>query len=468
MQIEVDPAVVEKHKERAIARISRQVRIPGFRPGKATRQVVERHVGSAVVLQEALEDLVPEVYNEALEQEQIEAIDQPEFDLESTDPLIVKAIVPVRPEVDLGDYQSIRVPKETVELKEEQVDEALQALRRQFAVLEPVERAVEWNDNVRADVTVQVEGHPDAHEEEDATFPVREGQVVSLPGFVDHLVGLEVGEHTIEFTLPDDLPSEELADKKATYQVNLKEVRREILPDVDDEFASSLGEEGVETVDQLMERVRTNLQQQFEHEVEEAYHNEVIDLLIARATLDYPEVLVNREIERQIDQASNHASHTQEGLNNWLQAIGRTLDEVRDDFREQADLAVRRALVIGQLISNEQIEIADEDIDGEVDRMIEQMMGPQTEPGNLEAFRSIFNTEEARETTRNQLMTRRAVEIIAEIAGQDEAEAGAAPRASRRRRGATAEAAEQAVDADGGEAETDDAVSDPDAGEDAE
>ena len=463
MQIEVDQAVVEKHMERAVARISKQVRIPGFRPGKASRQVVERHVGSAVILQEALEELVPEVYNEALEETQIEAIDQPEIDLESTEPLVVKAIVPVRPEVDLADYLSIRVPKETVEVKQEQVDEALEALRRQFAVLEPVERAVEWNDHIRADVSVQVEGHPDAHNEEDAEFPVREGQVVSLPGFVDRLVGLTVGEHTIEFTLPDDLPSEDLAGKPVTYQVNLKEVKREILPDLDDEFASSLGEEGIETVDQLLERVQTDLQAQFERQADEIYHNEVIDVLITRANLDYPEVLVSREIEREIDRQSNHASHTQEGLDNWLQTVGRTIEELRDEWREQADLTVRRALVLGEFISVEEIEVTEEEIDEEVDRTLAQMMGPQTEAASLQAIRSIFNTPEARESTRNQLLTRKAVERLAEIASQAEDGGDATPRASRRRRGATAEAAEQAVGGDAGGASTGAGAEDDDA-----
>ena len=468
MQIEVDQALVDKHMERAVARISKQVRIPGFRPGKATRQIIERHIGSAAILQEALEELVPEVYNDALEQEQIEAIDQPEIDLESTDPLVVKAIVPVRPEVDLGDYQAIRVPREAVEVNQEQVDEAIEALRRQFAVLEPVERAVEWNDHIRADVSVLVEGHPDAHEEEDAEFPVREGQVVSLPGFVDRLVGLEVGEHTVEFTLPEDLPSEELAGKTATYQLNLKEVKREILPDLDDEFASSLGEEGIENVEQLLERVRTDLQAQFERQVEETYHNEVIDVLITRADLDYPDVLVNREIEREIDRQSNHASHTPEGLNTWLETIGRTIEELREEWREQADLTVRRALVLGELIDAEKIEVTDEEIDEEVDRVMVQMLGPQSEGASLDAIRSIFNTADARESTRNQLLTRKAVERIAEIAAQEGEATESAPRASRRRRGATAEAAEEAVEGDAPEATSDSAATGDEPGDEAE
>ena len=446
MQIEVDPDLVEKHMEKAVTRISKQVKIPGFRPGKATRRVIEQRFGSAAILQEALEELVPEVYNQALESEQIDAIDQPEFDLESTEPLVVKAIVPVRPEIDLGDYQALRVPREEVSVTQEHVDEAIEAIRQHIAVLEPVERAVEWNDHVRADVKVQVQDHEDEHEEEDAEFPVREGQVVSLPGFVDRLVGLEVGEHTIEFDLDADLPSEELAGKHVTYVVNLKEVKREILPDLDDEFVASLDEEGVETVDQLLERIQSDLQKQFERQTQETYHNEVIDLLIARADLDYPDVLVNREVEREIDRQSNHASHTPEGLQNWLNAIGKTEEEVRDELREQADITVKRALVLGELIDAEKIEVTPEDIDAEIDSLVGQMGVPGQAGTNMDAIRNLFDTPDGRASIQNQLMTRKAVERIAEIAAQAEDGAGeGAPRASRRRRGATADAAASAA-----------------------
>jgi len=473
MQIEVDPDLVEKHMEKAVTRISKQVKIPGFRPGKANRRVIEQRFGNAAILQEALEELVPEVYNQALESEQIDAIDQPEFDLESTEPLVVKAIVPVRPEIDLGDYEALRVPREDVNVTQEHVDEAIEAIRRQFAVLEPVERAVEWNDHVRADVKVQVEDHPDEHEEEDAEFPVREGQVVSLPGFVDRLVGLEVGEHTIEFDLDEDLPSEELAGKHVVYQVNLKEVKREILPDLDDEFVASLDEEGVETVDQLLERIQSDLKAQFERQTEETYHNEVIDLLIARADLDYPDVLVNREIEREIDRQSNHASHSPEGLQNWLTSIGKTEEEVREELREQADLTVKRALVLGELIDAEKIEVTPEDIDAEIDSLVSQMGVPGQAGANMDAIRNLFDTPDGRRSIENQLMTRKAVERIAEIASQGEDEGGdGAPRASRRRRrGATAEAAADAT-AESGEAgegtsEESDGESASGAGEDA-
>src|SRR5690606_30257983 len=179
------------------------------------------------------------------------------------------------------------------------------------------------------------------HVEEDAEFAVREGGVVSLPGFVERLVGLERGgPYEIEVNLPDDFQAEELAGKKASYTVTIHEVKQEILPDLDDEFATSL-DEGFEDLAQLTERVRQDLRMQLERDAEGTYQDEIIDLLVATAELDYPDVLVDRDIDRLIDQESNHASHTEEGLRAWLEAIGRSEEDVRDSLREGAELNVR-------------------------------------------------------------------------------------------------------------------------------
>lgn len=440
LEIEVDQERVEKHMDRAVARLSRQVRVPGFRPGKVPRRNLERHVGTAALLQEALEELVPEVYKEALVSEELDAIDQPEFSLKSTEPLVVTAIVPVRPEVDLKDYQSLRAPKPEVTITDEQVQDALTAIRRRHAVLEPVDRPVQWNDTVRADVTVSMEGQAEPHVEEDAEFPVREGTVISLPGFVEKLIGLERGvAHHIEFPLPDDFGAEELAGKTAKYDITIHEVKQEVLPELDDDFVVSLDEEGVTTVAEMDARVRADLQSQAERMLIGDYQDEIVDLLVATSSLDYPEVLVDREIDRIIDRESNHASHTPEGLNNWLGAIGKTLEELRDELKERADLTVRRALVIGRLIEVENVEITDEMIDAEIDSLAGQMggMGGSNEE-SLAAIRGLFDTPDGRASIRNQLITRTALERLVEICSQPEGEGDAAPRASRRRRGAAA------------------------------
>jgi len=432
--------------ERAVSRASRQVRVPGFRPGHVPRKMLERHVGTAALLQEALQELLPEVYSQAIEEQQVDAIDQPEFDLKSTDPLVVTAIVPVRPEVNLGDYTALRAPKPEVTVDPEQVEQTLLNLRRQYAVLEPVERAVDWDDHIRADVTVSVEGQREPHEETDAEFPIRKNSVVSLPGFVERVVGLSAGgPHTIEFNLPDDFGAEELRGKKATYTITIHEVKREALPDLDDEFAKSLGDEAIESVDALKERVEADVRKSLEHNVNEGYHNEIIDLLVATASIDYPEVLVRREVDRLIDRESNRASHTEEGLRNWLAAIGQTEDEVREALGEQADLSVRRSLVLAQLVEQENLAPTDEQVDAEIDSLVAGMAG--STPENQAAIRNLFDTPDGRVSIRNQLQTRLAVERLEAICSQPEDAAAAPQRQSRRRRAGSEAGADESAGA---------------------
>ena len=326
---------------KVIRKVSQQVRIPGFRPGKAPRAIVERTVGQPMLLQEAIEDLLPTVYNEALESESISTRSaSPRSSSSRPSRWFVQATVPVRPTIEIGAYEALRVPRDEVSAGETETDEALTDLRRRYATLEPVDRAVEWNDTVRIDMTVSIEGQAEPHVEEGAEFAVTEGGIVSLPGFLDLLIGLERGgPHEFSFDLPEDYPAEELAGKTAGYSVQLLEVKQEVLPELDDEFARSLDEEGIDNLEQLQARVSEGVQAQIEAVADMSYREEVVDLLLATAELDYPEVLVEREIDRLVDEQSQHAAHEREDFERWLEAIGRTEDEVRDALREQADLS---------------------------------------------------------------------------------------------------------------------------------
>jgi trigger factor len=459
LEIEVEPDRVEASMSKAAEKISRQVRIPGFRPGKAPRHIVERHVGKGALLQEALELLIPDLYSEAIESEQIDAIDQPQFDLKSTEPLVLSATVPVRPSVDLKDYQSLRAPKPEATVTEEQVQETLTNLRRRYATLEPVDRPLQWNDTVRADVTVSVEGQLEPHVEEDAEFPVREGGVVSLPGFVERLIGLDRGgPYEVEFTLPEDFQAEELAGKSAHYTVTINEVKQEVLPDLDDDFARSL-DEGFDDLASLEQRVREDLEQELERQSREGYHDEIVDLLVASAELDYPDVLVEREIDRMIDRESNHASHTEEGLQRWLDAVGRSLEDVREGLREAAELNVRRALALGELVEAEGVEVTEEQVEGEISSTVASLTGGEADEQRLQAIRGLIDTPEGRQSIRNQLITRGAIERLEAICalplGAAE-EPGSRRRGTRRRRG-RAEGGEEgtaAADEGGAAAET--------------
>ncbi|MEZ4554307.1 MAG: trigger factor [Dehalococcoidia bacterium] len=444
LEIEVEEERLEAQMDKAVRRLSQRVRIPGFRPGKAPRQIVERTLGRPALLQEALEELLPDVYNEAIESQDIQAIGQPEFDLKSTEPLVVSATVPVRPTIDLRDYRSLRAPRPEAETPDGRVEESLTALLRRYATLEPVDRPVEWNDVVRMDVTVSVEGQTEPpHEEEGAEFAVTEGGVVSLPGFLEHLIGLERGgPYEIEFALPDDYVAADMAGKRAHYTLTLHEVKQQILPDLDDDFAKSLDEEGIETAEQLRERVRQNIEAAAKAEADNAYREEVLDLLVASSDIDYPEILVEREIDRMIDRESNHAAHTREDLDRWLEAIGRTEEEVRDSLRAQADLAVRRALVLGELASREELAVTEEEIEGEIMRMASQFDIRTADGLNEEqrdAIRAIFDSPDNRASISNELMTTRTLQRLEDIASAPEEEGEARVRGSRRRRGARAD-----------------------------
>ena len=470
MEIEVEQERLDGALEKAVQKVSQQVRIPGFRPGKAPRHIVENMVGRPALLQEAIEDLLPGLYSEAIEEQEIDAIGDPEIDLKSTEPLIVTAMVPVRPTVDIGDYRSLRVPREEVTVNAEAAEEAMVGVRRRYATLEPVDRAVEWEDTVRVDVSVSVEGQGEPHVEEGAEFRVSQDGVVSLPGFLDHLIGLERGgPHEFEFDLPDDYDAQELAGKTASYTLTLHEVKQEVLPDLDDDFARSLDEEGIETLEQLEERVAENVRVSAEAEAEASYHDEVLDLLLATSELDYPEVLVEREIDRLVDEQSNHAFHERETFDQWLESIGSTEDEVRDALREQADLALRRGLVMAELAEQESIEPSEQDIAGEVDTLVDQMTGGTTDLEERAELRGLLDTDETRGQITSRLLMTQTLERLVEIASQpdDEIEPRSARRRSRRRRGsrgaddAEAEGAEDAeasadgedIEADGGDAE---------------
>ncbi len=193
LQIEIDDERLEKSLDSAYRRIAQRNRFPGFRPGKAPRPIVERAVGREGLIREALDKLVPAAYNEAIETENVDAIGQPELEIEQLEPVKFTATVPIRPAVALNDYRSIRVEPETVEITGEMVDEQVLLLRRRHATQVPVDRAIQWDDVVIADVKASADGD-EFLQDENAEFPLREGQVLFLPGLAEAFIGMKKGE----------------------------------------------------------------------------------------------------------------------------------------------------------------------------------------------------------------------------------------------------------------------------------
>jgi trigger factor len=442
LEIEVDPERVTKSLDQAFKRLAPRTRVPGFRPGKAPRAMIERYLGQSTLMREALDHLVPEVYQEAAKEEGIEPIDNPDFEITSLEPVSFKATVPVRPTVDLGDYTAVRIERAPVEVTDENVQESLEQLRKRYAHWEPVERASVHGDNLLADIVGTSEDGEEFIRQEEVEFNLQPDVPTAIPGLLEAITGIGPGE-TREFDVdvPEDFRDERLAGKKAHYRITAHEVKEEKLPDLNDEFARRVGE-GFATFSLLRESVRTDLQKQEEESAHRLDQERALDALVAQTTLEYPAVMLEREIDHAL------AGHTgpvtsAEDLQRRLQWVGKSEEELRAEVREEAEEKVRRSLTLTEFAEAEHVDVTPEDIEAEIDRMAEGASEEQAQQ-----LKMVFGTDNGREVIRRSLFTRKALDRLVEIAT---AEAEAAPKApaarkSPRRAPRSAASAEAAAD----------------------
>jgi len=412
MTIEVEAERLDAAREKALRKLSPRAKVPGFRAGKAPVAMVRRYFGEERILDEALDVLVPLVYREAVEaDESIDPIARPRLVVETTEPLVVKATIPVRPTVALGDYQAIRVKVEPIVVEDSRVEETLQLLRKRAATLEPIERELAWNDVARFDVN-GVAGDEPLVTQQEVELQFVEDRDVLFPGFEEALLGHKKGD-VVEFDLPvpEDASIEKFAGKTAHFTVTITETKEEILPQLDDEFTKQIGE-GFETVDALRDRIREDIRKNLEEQQNNRYHDEILNEMVDRATIDYPPVMVDIEVDRMLHEQAGHVEQGHD-LERYLAGIGKTEEEVRAEMRPIADIRLRRSLVLSQVTGVEDIQTADEEIDAEIDRMTASA-GAQGQQ-----LRQMFSTADARATIRRNLLTRKALERLVEIATQD-------------------------------------------------
>ncbi|MXX80979.1 MAG: trigger factor [Chloroflexi bacterium] len=407
LEIELDDVRVKKSLDQAARRLSQRFRIPGFRQGKAPRRVVESALGADAVFEEAAERLIPQALNEAMEQEGLEAVATPSVEITEREPVTFTATVPLTPEVELGDYQGIAVAKPESQFSDEMLEERLLELRRQHAVLEPVEREPELNDRVTADVKAEVEGET-ILDQPGAEFHLREGAVIGVPGLSERLVGVAVGEeHEIPIEVDEDWDDEEVAGKTVTFTVTIHDVKSEELPDADDDFAMEVSEE-FETFDQLRERVESGLREQTEQQADQEFSQAVLQAVIDRATLEYPPALVEHEVEHM---RQDFARQMGEDPNTFLRDDSESGEQLMASFRSQANERVINTLVLQHISEAEHIEVLDEEISADIDRMIEGI--PSMPPEQAEETR---NDESFRATVEARLVRERTVERLQQIA----------------------------------------------------
>jgi trigger factor len=428
LEIEVEPERHNEAIEKAYRKLAPRVRIPGFRPGKAPRSMIEKQIGRTRLLDEAIDILVPDVYKEALEKEDLDPVANPSLEIVSHEPFVFKATVPLKPEIDLGDYNALRLPRESIDVSEAQVEDTLTTLRRRYGTVEPVERPARKGDIIRGSLTAETDGAR-LFDQADIEYRLTDESLASMPGLVDSIAGLEKGaEITTAVRVDEGFTDSRMAGKDVTYHVVVEEVKEEKLAELDDAFAKEVGE-GFDTIDALRDRVKSDILTVEQDAALHRYHNAVIDALVAQSTVEFPDVLLEREIDRILEEQANLDPRDPRAQDLYLARLGKSEEDVRAEVRDAAETRLRRSLVLTRFAEAENITVTHEEIDEEIDKMAASAVQQQ------DSVRRVFGTQSGHASIERTLLTRKTLEKLVELAGSDStgATAAAAKPAKKRR-----------------------------------
>jgi trigger factor len=370
LEIEVPAPEVDRHFATAYRHVAERTRVPGFRPGKAPRQVIDRFVGRGSVLAEAIDHLVNASYDAALDQANVIPIDQPDVDIDPAavaegQPVRFTATVPVRPEVTLGAYTDYPFGLEVPEVTDDQVEQVIAELREQQATLRPVDgRAAQDGDIASVKFVGTVDG--EAFEGGSADrLPIVIGENRMIEGWEQQLVGMSIGETKgFDVTFPDDYRVEALRGKEAHFEVELLDLREKVLPEVDDDFAKSVAD--VDSVEALRTEIRDAMEQRAKAEARHALGDRIIDFASTNATVELPEVMVANEVEILRDELTSRLAAQRIGLEQYLALSKQTPEELAAELREPAARRVKTLLVLSAIAEREGIDATDEQIEAEI------------------------------------------------------------------------------------------------------
>jgi trigger factor len=409
LTIEMEPQEIEESMTESYQRMAKRANIPGFRKGKAPRAVLERYLGKDNILDDALNHLLPQAYEKAIKEQQVEAIARPAIELVQTDPVIFKATVPLAPVVQLGDYQSVKMKPESVKVTAANVNEVIEQLRHQNATWESVERAVKFGDMAIFDIESNVGDSPFVNRE-GVQYLVMQNSVAPAPGFADELIGMSKGdEKSFNKKFPEDYAQKEFAGKEADFTVKMLEVKQEILPALNDEFAAQLGPE-IKNMAGLKEEVSRNLKLRAEAKTRSDFEDKIIDALVDASQVEYPPILVDAEVHHMMHEQSRQFERQGANLDDYLKSIGKNEEQLHEELHPLATTRVTRSLVLGKLAETEKVEVNDKEIDNEIETML------QNSAENREKLQEAVNTPQSRDSIGQILLTRKTVDRLVEIA----------------------------------------------------
>lgn len=416
--VEVEAEKIEQYKRRAARKIAERAKIPGFRPGKAPYHMVVLNYGEQAVLEQAIDMFVDDEYANILKEAGVEPGAAGTLEaIDSLDPVKLTFRVPLAPEVDLGDYHSLRMPYEWTAPSQEEVDKALADLRQMYATTENVEREAREGDFVLVDVKSEL---PELNREGFATLIRAEEQDAEWPyaGFAKELIGMKAGDvKTVKHTFPEDWDVEELKGKEAEMQVTVKVVRGVTLPELDDEFAKTVG--AGETFDELKEAVKKDVEARSKAEYDDKYFVELIEKIKEGATFKYHQHSLDHESEHVLQDLSNRLAQQGMDLDTYFKFRNTTREKfIEEEVKPVAKKRLERSLILDEIVRREKLEVSNEALDAEFNSTIGSLIMQGLDMRKIQGGKKgqqEFAQAVAMESA-NRVLTRQALDLLKSIA----------------------------------------------------
>ena len=371
LTIEVSAEDLDKAMEKAYQKQKSRISLPGFRKGKAPRMMIESMYGKGVFMEDAVNSLVPQEYTKALGECDLEIVSQPEINVTQMEPgkaLIFTADVAVKPEVTLGDYKGVEVPKSEIAVTDEEVDAEVKKEQDKNARTVAVEDRAAANGDI---TTIDFEGFVDgvAFDGGKGTdYALTLGSGTFIPGFEDQLVGANTGDHVeVKVTFPEEYQAKELAGKEAVFQCDVKKIETKEVPELDDEFAKDVSE--FDTLAEYKEDVKKKLTEKKEKEARTAKENAAVDKAIENAQMDIPELMTKTECRQMMDDFSRRMQQQGLSMEQYFQFTGQSMDKMMEDMKPQALKRIQTRLVLEKVAEAENIQPSEEEITEEIQKM---------------------------------------------------------------------------------------------------
>ena len=373
LTIEVPADDLEKALQSAYMKQKNKIAMPGFRKGKAPRKMIEQMYGKGVFLEDAVNALIPEHYSKALAECELEIVSQPTIDITQAEPgkaFIFTAEVAVKPEVTLGEYKGVEVPKSETEVTDEEVEAELKKEQEKNSRTVTVEDRGAENGDI---TTIDFEGFVDGEAFEGGKgtdYPLTLGSGSFIPGFEDQLVGAKEGDHVeVKVTFPEEYQAKELAGKEAVFQCDVKKVEAKELPELDDDFAQDASE--FDTLAEYKEDIKKNLTEKKEKEARAAKENAAVDKAIENAQMEIPDAMLNTQVRQMLDDFSRRMQSQGLTMEQYFQFTGMTAEKMMEEMKPQALKRIQTRLVLEKIAEVENIQPTQEEVDEEISKMAE-------------------------------------------------------------------------------------------------